>query len=66
MNLTKTAKEALVRVHTRGPLAWCEGGRAGGATARMFDRLQRAGYVTEPPYELTWMGREAIAKESPR
>lgn len=62
--LTKRQREALIRVRDRGPSAWCRGSRAGGAVARMFDRLEEMGLVTKPPYQITAAGRAAVAPKS--
>lgn len=60
--LTRTQADALRRVRDRGPNAWCLGkGRAGGAVARMFDRLRHDGLVSGPPYIVTLYGRRVLA-----
>jgi len=63
--LSKAQKEALERVRDKGPHAWARGkGRAGGAVARMFERMVVAGLVSGPPYEITEAGRAALTRES--
>lgn len=60
-DLTKAQIDGLIRIRDRGPLAWCEWrGRAGGAVARMMDRLVAAGLLTGPPYEITKLGRTRL------
>lgn len=59
--LTVKQAEALRRVRDRGPKGWCHGlGRAGGAVARLFDRLHAAGLVSRPPYVPTEQGLRAL------
>lgn len=60
--LNRTQAEALKRIRDRGPEAWCGGGRAGGATGRMFDRMTTAGLCTRPPHQVTLKGHAALAK----
>lgn len=60
-SLTRTQLGALRRIRDRGSDAWCDGRRAGGATSRMFDRLEALGLVTSAPYQLTKSGRDVLA-----
>lgn len=60
MKLTATQRAALIRIRDNGPFAWCHGGRAGGATSRMFDRMARIGLCTRAPHEITEVGRAAL------
>ena len=55
--LTVRQIEALKRIRDRGPSAWCDGSRAGGATRRMFERLEEQGLVTVWPPKITPGGR---------
>lgn len=60
-NLTATQVDAMRRVRDRGSLAWADGkGRAGGAVARMFDRLRDADLVDGPPYVVTEFGKRVL------
>lgn len=63
MKLTRTQREALIRIRECGPEAWCNGRRAGGAIARMFDRMAERGLCTPPPYTITEEGRRAIEED---
>lgn len=56
--LTKAQIRGLLRV--KAGLPWCMRSRAGGATARMFVRLQQLGFVSFPPYKITKAGKEAL------
>jgi hypothetical protein len=58
--LTKRQVEALRRIRDRGPGAWCDGDRTGGAVARMFHRMVDAGFCTRAPYTITDKGRETL------
>lgn len=58
--LTKKQVAALRRIRDHGPYAWCNGGRAGGAIARMFHRMADSGLCTRAPYTITDKGREAL------
>lgn len=62
MNVTWVQYEALKRIRDKGPDAWCQGGRAGGATGRMFDRMAKAGWCTEPPHRITDKGRYLLER----
>ena len=61
MNLTRAQIAGMRRIRDRGSMAWCEGGRSGGAISRMFYRLVAAGLVSGPPYKITAKGRKALA-----
>lgn len=58
--LTKKQAEGLRRIRDHGVYAWTTGNRAGGATARMFDRMAEAGFCTPAPHKITDKGREAL------
>lgn len=58
--LTRRQIDGLRRIRDRGPEAWCDGGRAGGATSRMFDRLTALGLCTRPPHAITTFGRNVL------
>ncbi len=58
--LTKSQLDALERL-LRGPEHWCGGKRAGGATARMLNRMVERGFLRGPPYYVTDQGRSALA-----
>lgn len=58
--LTAQQAEGLRRI-LRGPEYWCAGGRAGGAIARMFDRMADDGLCTKAPHRITKPGRAALA-----
>lgn len=60
MKLTSKQRAGLIRIRDRGPTAWCNGGRTGGAISRMFDRMAAAGLCTRPPHEITDEGRKAL------
>lgn len=60
LKLTRTQIDALVRIRDRGPYAWCPGGRAGGATSRMFERMAEIGLCSLPPIEITTLGRKIL------
>ena len=61
IKLTRAQEEALVRVRDRGPYAWCAGvGRAGGAVARLFERLADQGLVSRAPHKITKAGRALV------
>lgn len=60
--LTRKQAEGLRRIRDLGPMAWCNGGRAGGAISRMFDRMAADGLCTKAPHHITDKGREAVAR----
>lgn len=61
--LTRKQAEGLRRIRDLGPMAWCSGGcRAGGAIARMFDRMAEAGLCTPAPHYITNKGQEALGR----
>ena len=61
--LTPPMVRRLQYIRDLGPTAWCHGaGRAGGAIARMFDRMRDAGLITGPPYKPTAMALKALAE----
>lgn len=62
--ITKTQADGLKRIRDRGALAWCNGGRAGGAISRMFDRMADAGLCTRAPHTITSFGIEVLDAKS--
>jgi hypothetical protein len=60
--LTDPQARALRRIRDLGSMAWCDGSRAGGAIARMFNKLVDRGLCTSPPYLITDLGREAVGR----
>ncbi len=58
--LTRQQAEALVRIRDKGPAAWCNGRRAGGAVARMFGRMASLGLCTRAPYRITAPGPSGL------
>lgn len=59
--MTRTQLDALKRIRDFGSTAWDRGtSRCGGAVARMFERLARAGLVSRPPFRITPAGRRAL------
>jgi len=60
--LTEQQARGLRRIRDLGPMAWCDGGRAGGAIGRMFDRMAQRGLCTPVPHTITDLGREAIGR----
>lgn len=62
LTLTTQQLRTLQDICDRGPYAWCDGvrSRAGGARARMCDRLVSAGLLKGPPYAVTAAGRLAL------
>lgn len=61
--LTSAMVHRLQLIRDLGSGAWCHGaGRAGGAIARMFDRMRDAGLVTGPPFVPTEKALKALAE----
>jgi hypothetical protein len=60
--LTDAQARGLRRIRDLGSMAWCDGYRAGGAIARMFERMVRRGLCTPVPYQITDLGREAVGR----
>lgn len=60
-NLTKQQRYALMATFTKGAAFYGVRRRAGGAYARMCQRLAERGYLdAQPPHALTPKGREAL------
>src|ERR1017187_9502437 len=62
INLSREQISGLRRIHDRGPGAWCDGQRVGGATASMFARLITLGLVEGPPYCPTRKGVDLLIR----
>jgi hypothetical protein len=60
--LTNAQARGLRRIRDMGSMAWCDGFRAGGATARMFQNMAKRGLCTRAPFQITDLGREAVGR----
>ena len=67
MKLTRAQLDGLIRIRNGGSMMWAHGirSRAGGATARMFERMVTMGLCTGPPFEITDAGMTLLGTSRP-